>query len=295
MSSEETAVTLEEATDDDEDTPEQYKEKIRDIQTKTEEELEHIEGMPNPASESSGPDAPDDIRDITGEGISVTSPDWLSQGGQTIQSPAPTQRRPRNTSSLGEINLGELQDLLDQIDSPDGSIDPANLGQIGLDDASIDIDNLLSGIDLSEISSGDAGMIRLLSTIVQFQNNQFQVLEAMARLQLATAVGIADLIDVESPVSDITVSGSNVISDANTVEPVVPQSDQQSIPTKVLLLKADSRNTREIAIGDDQVDPTSGYIFQRGDKELLEIDLRGEELYMSSTEADQILHILGMV
>lgn len=289
------AVTLEEAQSDDNSDPESYEEAIREKQEETEEEEEHLVGMPNFAQETEGPEPSEDIKDLADTAtISISTPDWLSEA-QASASPPPSTRRPPGTPNLSNFNLAELQSLLGQVGQTVGDVNLDNLNNIGFQDSNIDIDNLLSGINLDEITPGEGALIRLLSAMLQLQTNQFQLLNILTRLQLATSVGIADLIDVVSPVSDITISGTNTISIADNPEPVVPQSDEEDIPTKLLVLKADSRNTDTIAIGDDEVSPNAGYILERGDTLMLETDLRGEELYMSSAEADQAVHILGMI
>lgn len=292
------AITLDEATDDEDNgqsEQEVYEEKIEEIQEAAEERHEHLEGMPNPAAEIDGPEAPDDVRDIEGENISVSTPDWLSEEEVGTTPSPPGNRTPPGSPSFGDINLGELESILSQIEGSVGNVGLDDVGDIGFDDANINIDDILSGIDLSQVSPGEAAIIRLLSAMLQLHANEFQVLKIMSRLQLATSVGISDMLSAVSPVSDITVSGSNVISTASAVEPVVPQSDTENIPTKLLFLKADARNTDAIAIGDDQISPSAGYILKRGDDIMIEADLRGEEFYMSSSQANQTIHILGMI
>lgn len=289
------AVTLEEAQSDDNSDPESHEEAIREKQEETEEEEEHLVGMPNFAQETEGPEPKEDIRDAADtDTVSISSPDWLSKTDRR-RSPSPDQRRSPGTPNLGSIDLGQLGEMLNQSSVSVGDIDPDNLDNVSFGDADIDIDSLLSGINLDNVSPGEGALIRLLSALLQFQTNQFQVMNVLTRLQLATSVGIADLIDIESPLSNITVSGSNTISDANSPEPVVPDSDQGNISTNTLFIKADEKNTDPIFIGDDEVDPSSGYVLRRGEDEMIETDLRGEELYMASSQSGQIIHILGMI
>lgn len=97
------------------------------------------------------------------------------------------------------------------------------------------------------------------------------------------------------PFSTITVSGTNSIDDADTVQPVIPESDNISVPTRALFIKSDDDNTAEIAVGDDNIDPDDGFILQRGQFIFVEMDLRETVLYMSSSEAGQTVEILGLV
>lgn len=222
--------------------PETYQEAIEKVQEETDEEEEHLEGMPNYAHETEGPEeiaeaAEEALQEIRDAGdISVTPPDFLS--GQE------TGRR--------------------RVSQP-GTQDPR--GQFGVD------------VDLDQLPN--------LGTP--------ELLQIIARVNLAMLSTMLDISDYTSPLSDITVSGTNAIDDDDVPQPVVPQSDQTEIPTRFLMIKSDSDNTKPIAFGDDGSSPDSGFVLEPGQHIALQLDLRGEVFYMASEQQGQVVQLLGMV
>lgn len=141
-----------------------------------------------------------------------------------------------------------------------------------------------SGLGIGDINIGELSEL----------DNQ-QILEVLVRVNIAMLNSLLNIEDYTSSYSNITVSGTNAINAADTPEPVVPQSDQSDIPTRILGIRSDTNNTDSIAFGDDQVSPNNGFVLNRGEVKWMEIDLRGEALFMSSETEGQIVQLLGMV
>lgn len=125
--------------------------------------------------------------------------------------------------------------------------------------------------------------------------NQEALLKVIARVSIAQIAALFDIADAVEPFSTITVSGTNATSDAGNPEVVVPQSKNQNVPTRTIMIRADRNNNHPIYIGDDKVQPYSGFVLEAGEFIVIETDLRGEELYMSSDPAGQQVNLLGMV
>lgn len=123
--------------------------------------------------------------------------------------------------------------------------------------------------------------------------NQIEILGAIGRILLASFATLVDISNNVAPASRITISGINALDNANAAQPVVPESDNELIPTRWLYIKADSDNDEDIAIGDDDVAPTSGFILTPGEAIYLEVDIREEEYYMASEEAGEQVNLLG--
>lgn len=121
------------------------------------------------------------------------------------------------------------------------------------------------------------------------------LLEVVARVSIAQLATLFDIADAVQPFQNITVSGVNAIDEANTTEPVVPQSDDEQIPTRTLFMRANEDNTDKIYIGDDEVAPQSGLVLGPGEFYAIESDLRAEEFYMASETAGQSVQLLGLV
>lgn len=121
------------------------------------------------------------------------------------------------------------------------------------------------------------------------------LLEVIARVNIAQLASLFDIADSVEPFQSITVSGTNIIDQPDVAEPVVPESDEELIPTRTLFIKADENNSKRVYFGDDQVDPDSGFALERGESITLDTDLRAEELYMASEDSGQQIQLLGMV
>lgn len=125
--------------------------------------------------------------------------------------------------------------------------------------------------------------------------DQRGLLEVIARVNIAQLSAMFDIADAVEPLTSITVSGVNAIDNADAEEPVVPESDDEEIPTRTLFMRASEDNTDKIYIGDDKVEPDSGLVLGPGEFYVAETDLRAEELYMASGTAGVTIQLLGMV
>lgn len=125
--------------------------------------------------------------------------------------------------------------------------------------------------------------------------SQEGLLEIIARANVGMLLTLLDISDFLKPLNNITVTGTNIISNADNVQPVVPNSDQVDIPTREMYIKANKNNNDDIAFGDRQSDPQSGFLLGPGESITLPVDLRGETLYMSSETAGQEIELLGML
>lgn len=121
------------------------------------------------------------------------------------------------------------------------------------------------------------------------------LLEVIARVNIAQLAALFDIADAVEPFQNITVSGINAIDDADTAEPVVPESDEEQIPTRTLMVRADRENKAKIYFGDDEVSPDSGFALEAGEYIWIETDLRAEELYMASVNEGETVQLLGLV
>lgn len=120
------------------------------------------------------------------------------------------------------------------------------------------------------------------------------LLEVQARAMITMVAALFDVADAVEPMSTITVSGTNAIRVAYNAEPVIPESDQQMVPTRTIFIRSDRDNGEPIAFGDDAVSPQSGFVLESGESITIELDLRNTQLWMASEEAGQQVHLLGM-
>jgi hypothetical protein len=124
--------------------------------------------------------------------------------------------------------------------------------------------------------------------------DQQGLLEVQARAMVSMLSALFDIADAVEPVSTITVSGTNAISVPYNPEPVIPESDTQMVPTRTIFVRANRDNDEPIAFGDDGVAPQSGFVLESGESITIDLDLREAQLWMSSEERGQQVHLLGM-
>lgn len=121
------------------------------------------------------------------------------------------------------------------------------------------------------------------------------LLRFIAKVNVNMLMSLFDIANSVEPRDNIVISGTNAIEAADNPEPVVPKTDEVDIPTRQLLIKADSDNNRSIAFGDDTISPENGFVLRSGESIFIDIDLRGEELYMASEAAGQEVNLLGLL
>lgn len=190
------------------------------------------------------------------------------------------EQRLQRLRTILSASPGELADRPD-ITQP-GVSDP-------LGDITIDIDDIAGGLENAE------NQLDFLSNIAASNLTLLEIISVLADTQVQTLRTMFDISDFMSPFSRITVSGTNSIEDADVAEPVVPQSDTTSIPTRILFIKAAEDNQEPIAIGDDETSPGNGWVLHKNEHLTLNWNLSGNALYMASAEEDQIVELLGLV
>lgn len=157
------------------------------------------------------------------------------------------------------------------------------------------VDVNVSQPDVVANFEGAEDQLDFLESIAQSNISIMQTLSVLADTQVEMLQTTFDISDFLAPFSNITVSGTNDIEDADTAEPVVPQSDTTSIPTRVLFVKAAENNQDPIAIGDDETEPTNGWVLEKNEHLVLNINLTEEILYMASGQSGQTVELLGFV
>lgn len=124
--------------------------------------------------------------------------------------------------------------------------------------------------------------------------NETGLLQVIAQTlieQLNVQIDVANAVE---PPTAITVSGTNAIDQAEEAELVVPQSDSSNIPTRTLFIRNDINNSSSIFFGDDEVQPQDGFVLVVGEWISIPFDLRQNQLWMASEEADQVVQLLGV-
>lgn len=133
-----------------------------------------------------------------------------------------------------------------------------------------------------------------LNIIAQAAIQIDEQLNVLTSTQIDSLSALFDIVGAVEPFSRITVSGTNDIDDVDTAEPVVPDSDEVSIFTRILFVKSSDSNTDTIAIGDDETQPDNGWVLDPGENLVLSIDLRDETLWMASETSGVTVELLGL-
>jgi len=156
-----------------------------------------------------------------------------------------------------------------------------------------ELDGILEGLR-TELNQAETSQ-DFLSNIAQSNLFISSNLGVLASTQVEMLDSIFTIMQYLSPFDQMTVSGTNEIEDADTAEPVVPDSDDTSIPTKTLFVKSSAANNDTIALGDDSTDPENGWILYPNDHVVLNMDLRREVLWMASDTEDQVVELMGFI
>lgn len=152
-----------------------------------------------------------------------------------------------------------------------------------------DLESLINR-DLSGI--GRLGILQTIAQSLVTINEQLTIQNETLLNILANEQIISRSVE---PFNAITVSGTNAIDNADAPQEVVPESETTDIPTRALFIKASSDNQAKIAFGDDNIEPTDGFILEKGQFIFLEMDLRETTLYMASQSSGPVVEILGVV
>lgn len=198
------------------------------------------------------------------DNISVPIPEWLQP-----------ERGPREDLERIERNRQILVSLEEQF--------------------GVDLGNILSEIEnISDVDLADLSQTELLTLVVRLLSLMSRMRVADLSIQTTQTEALLDIATSVEPSRAITVTGVNVIEDADTPEPLIPQSDKTDIPTRVLRIRADPLNDKPIAIGDDEIDPDEGWYLKPGESDQISIDFRRTQLYMASEEDGQSVRLLGL-
>lgn len=209
----------------------------------------------------------DDLRDIPFPLIARPIPDNLQQD---LPGELPGRRR-RNFDQIADNISTYLEGIIGQ--------------DIG------DLEANLSALFEQELDGlGQTELLRMLVETLRIQTAFSDLLTQQSITQLTFLNDIATA--VESPVA-ITVSGVNEIEQPDDPIPVIPNSDDQRYEVTELIIRADPNNTRDIYIGDDNVQPDRGLVLQPGESETVELDFRISTLWMASAQGDQLVQLLG--
>lgn len=257
------------ASENGEDSPVTFKQaKKRENITQDEEghSREYIAGFQTP-----GVDVREDLEDRADDlrTILEATPRNLFEETETIPGITPPGGRIENVVNLSlpedvanELSFDQLTELLEGLPT-----DISNLSQQGL---------------LALI----AQLIRA-RMILDFHRNQIGLNQLEALYDILAAV---------EPFRAITVSGINEIEadETNEVVPVIPRSDEETIPTRKLFIKASDSNSDLIVMGDNDIQPANGWFLEKGESIGIEFDLREATLYMVGEPGDQV-ELLGVV
>lgn len=197
--------------------------------------------------------------------------------------PTPPDLAEAQVDAVRERRMGEVENRRDDIDNRIIETIGAGLGAV---DQTI---NELFDFELESLSRND-----LLVVIAESMRNNLlmnKLLVEQSNVQLSLLNDIANGV---LPNTAVTVSGTNSIDDANAAQPIIPDSKNQDVPTRVLWVRASPGNNDDIFIGDDSVDPDDGFVLRPGESTQIEVDFRSQLLYMASGTEDQVVQLLGV-
>lgn len=248
------------------------------------ETLESAEGRRNVEEHEGGhgeqqviPEVSDkaDIRDLEDiseglESILAVTPEDLARGRRGAPPPSqqpPGQPTPRtiettaNVETTTNVNIQDVDELIDNLRDQD-----------------------LQG----------QSQTQLLQTLAQIGTGLLELTRVMTQTNIQTLDAVFGILEQQEPFSRVVVSGNNSIGNADVAEPVVPDSDQVSIPTRILFIKASEDNDNKITIGDQDISAGSGYVLDKGENWVGNINLDQETLYMIAPEAGETVELMGL-
>lgn len=207
--------------------------------------------------------APEDLRNIDWPDILMPSPDAISDEGVG-------RRVERREEAVNRIMIDLDNALFEDIGAGIGDIENAIRDTMDLDLSQLDSRELLAVIaESSRVNS-------VLNNVIMEQSiTQLSVLN-----DIATAV---------EPAASVTVSGINSVSRAGVPEPVVPRSDEVTVATRRLWIRASPRNSDDMYFGDDKITPGNGFVLRPGESRDVQLDFRDSILWMASnTKGDEV-------
>lgn len=190
--------------------------------------------------------------------------------------PGESERRNRARSDARESFKSALSDLL------------------GVQSGSTleDVDSVvqeLNGVDVESLSD-----VNLQRVMAQAQIAQANALRGILEAEITSATILDTIATATEPPVGITISGSNEIGTQDEPQPVVPGTEDRSVPVRRLLIRADEDNSAPIYFGDDNISPEDGFMLRPGESEPFELDFRDTTLYMSGEEEGDEIQLLGV-
>lgn len=229
----------------------------------------------------------EEAEDKEGEDLEFWQRSETNYSGRTLEQmaeqfpnvivPTPDELQPDGITDRQKRRAGDTAGLAGQV-AADLGRDPQQLSN---ELKNIDVDEL-SGTALERVSAQmDIYTVQLLRTML---NTQVSMLQAMV-----------DTADAVEPPQALVFDGQNTVDNAGEPQPLVPNSDDQGIETKTIYVRAETSNTDPIYIGDDSVDPESGFILKPGESWELRINLSNDIYHMTGdTEGDGV-RLLGVL
>lgn len=137
-------------------------------------------------------------------------------------------------------------------------------------------------IDLSDL--GNQELLRVIAETLQVQSNT----------QISMLSTLFDIYASVRGTRNITIIGAEITDQADIPQEVISQgSPSDSVLTRKLLIRASNDNDSPIAFGDDQINPQSAFVLNKGEAIELDVDIGRLSLYMASEEAGQEVQLLG--
>lgn len=137
-------------------------------------------------------------------------------------------------------------------------------------------------VDLSDL--GNQELLRVIAETVQVQSNT----------QISMLSTLFDIFASVRGTRNITIIGAEITDQADVAEEVISEeSPQDSVLTRKLFVRASNGNTSPIAFGDDQINPQSAFVLNKGEAIELDVDIGRLNLYMASEESGQEVQLLG--
>lgn len=180
------------------------------------------------------------------------------------------------------------------VDVPDRTPPGVRINIVSRLEALLDPQGISDQIDIISGDLSNLNQRELLLNIAQSNRLIATVVVNMAQTQINQLQALYEIVGAVEPFLGITVSGVNTVDDADEPVPVVPESDDTSIPTRLLMVKASDNNHNPIAFGDDEVSPNDGFILEPGENISLAVDLREMTWWMASTDEDAAVELLGV-
>jgi len=136
----------------------------------------------------------------------------------------------------------------------------------------------------------DLNILRFIAEAMRVQTLQNKI---SLDQESAISIFLNDIATAVEPPTDIVVSGTVDVEEADIPQEVLENLDQ--VRTRMLIMKANPLNDKPIYFGDDEVEPEDGFVLVPGEKIELPISYRDAHIYMASEERGASLQLLGLI